>query len=279
VDSLLVEKYESTRQVDEYRQYARVCEYVKNSLEGLDLLADQAGPLFESEGGRGNWEVYLSGLRRLFRDMPHSYLFRFVLPMFGLEDLREQLVAYSVKWLDQTHAAHRYFREADRYLSSFKQGIETAEDFGSKDKSLVRLYASLKTWETQPELNSFVSDLEEFLSSSVEVFIAGPIQLYLMLSRDTMTMIFKTLSVGKLSELTGAQRDVSELTKFSDFIHGTVEKSSTLEVTREVIARAVKEYVQDFREEQARVRAQLPSRTMREEFVQRFEAGVLFQRD
>lgn len=279
VERLLMEKYEATRQPDEYRQYAKICGFVQNSLRIVDILCASMSTLFETTDERSNWEIYLSGLRRLFRSMPDSYLFRFVLPMFGLEGLREKVVAYSQKWLEQVHASQKYLRETDRYLSNLERGAGIAADYGADNLDVVRLYASLKTWQSKAEFDSFMDDLEDFLTSSIEVFVSGPIQLYLMLNRDTMLLIFKTLSVGRLGELGEGHSEYQELMKLSDFVREMVENSETLEVGRKIISSAAKEYAIDLRREQERLRAQLPSYSMKRGFVQRFEAGALFKRE
>lgn len=279
IEGLLLEKFEGTRQADEYRRYVKSCGFVKDSLRALDILAENSGSLFDRNDDRSNWEVYLSGLRRLFRQMPDSYLFRFVLPMFGLDDLGEKLSAYSHKWLDQTHAAQKFLRETERYLESLNRGAAIAADYGTDDLEMVRLYASLKTWQSKEELQSFVDDLEEFLACGVEVFVSGPVQLYLMLNRDTMLLIFKALSIGRLADLRDGDPEYAELMKFSDFVRGLVQDSETLRLSREIIVRATKEYVSDLRRDQERLRAQLPDRSVKRSFVQRFESGALFRRE
>lgn len=279
IDTMLVEKYEATRQAEEYRRFARTCGFIRNILQVVDILAENAAPLFDKNDERSNWEVYLSGSRRLLRQLPDSYLFRFVLPMFGLEDVREKTSSFSGKWLEQIHAAHKVLRTVDTYMVNADRGTAIANEYGSSDPEVVRLYASLKTWQTHNEMDRFIHEVEEFLSSTVEVFISGPLQMYLMINRDTMLLIFKSLSIGRLSELRDGQAEYVEIMKLSDFVRGAVENSETLETGREIVTRTVKEYTTSLRIEQDRLRAQLPTRSMRHNFIQRFESGALFTRD
>jgi hypothetical protein len=279
IDTMLVEKYEATRQAEEYRRFARTCGFIRNVLQIVDILADNAAPLFDKTDERSNWETYLSGARRTLRQMPDSYLFRFVLPMFGLEDIREKVSSFSGKWLEQIHASHKVLRTVDGYIANADKGAAIAAEYSSSDAEVVRLYASLKTWQTKGELDGFVREVEEFLSSTVEVFISGPLQLYLMINRDTMLLIFKSLSVGRLSELRDGASEYAEIMKLSDFVHDAVEHSGTIEAGREIVTRAVKEYATSLRAEQERLRAQLPTRSMRHNFIQRFESGALFTRE
>jgi hypothetical protein len=277
IDGLLLEKYESTRQAEEYRKAADTCALVRSWLHMLDSWGELAEKLFEKTDDRSNWEVYLSGLRRLLRQMPDSYMFRFVLPMFGLEDLREKVIAFSGQWQEQIHASHKFLRGAESYVLNMDAGSALASEYGGCQRETIRLYASLKTWSTNDQLDNYLRDLEGFLTSTVEVFISGPVQLYLMLSRDTMFMIFKALSVGRLNELGDGDKEYAEIMKLSDFVRDALADSEVVATSREVVTRAVKGYVSSLRAEEIRLRAQLPDRATKYSFVQRFESGVLFR--
>ena len=279
IESLLQQKYEETRKADEYRQYARACAVVKGALQGLDLAIDRLPPLFENNDERSNWDVYLSGLRSLFRKMPDSYLVRFVLPMLGLEPLGEKLAAYSLLWLEELHAAHVLLQETDIYLENLTRAQLLAEEYGDSNSTLQRLYASVKTWQTTPELDAFFGGVEKFLTSSVEVFVAGPVQLYLMLDRDTITMVFKALSVGRLSDLREGSREYDELLKLHDHIRQVVEDSTVLSLAKSVLQEAARDYLKRLRQEQRNLRGQLPNRDLRHRFVERFESGALFRQE
>lgn len=278
VERVLVDKYESTRRPDDYRRYAQTCDLVRSSLRVVDILAQNTGSLFDRGDGRSNWEIYLSGLRQLFRKMPDSYLMRFVVPMFGLDDLGETISAYCGKWLDQTHAAQKSLREVERYLLNLDRGEAIAAEYGADDLELVRLYASLKTWRTKQEFDTFANDLEDLLQCSIEVFISGPIQLYLMLSPDTVLVILKSLTVGRLSEMRGGQIEYADMMKLAEWVRGLLADSETLQIGRQIVSSVAQEYVRSLRLDHDRLRAQLPERSMRESFVQRFESGALFAR-
>lgn len=280
IEELLDTKYTETRSVEEYRQFASACALVKNLSRMVDLWADRAEPLFESEGERTKWEVYLSGLRKLGRDMPESYLFRFVLPMFGLEDLREKVVAYSGRWLDGLHSAHQCLGEVERYLRHLERGTEIAREYeADPGEDLPRLYASLKTWERQDDLDAYCRALGDFADTTVEVLIAGPVQLYLMLGPETFTLIFKSLTVGRLGDLAGNDEEYVELMSLHGFLQRLVGESTTLALLREVAARAARTYSESVREESIRLRAQLPTQDLKRAFVRRYESGVLFRRE
>lgn len=277
IEGLLLRKYEETRKAEEYRDYARICGHIRSSLHLIDLAADKMAPLLETSGERSNWEIYLAGLRHVVRKLPESYLFKFVFPMLGLDSVREKLVAYSARWLEQFHAAHRLLRESEGYVHNLTRGYDVAQEYSVADNELPRLYASVKTWPSKEDLERFASALSDFLDLTVEAFVVGPIQLYLMLGRDGFTLIFKALTVTKLSDLRGDSREIEDVLRLHDFLNGLVTSSTTLPTVQEVLKEATKEYAKRFREEQARLRAQLPTREMRYRFVERYETGALFR--
>lgn len=277
IEGLLLKKYEETRNAEEYRDYSRICNLVKSNLHVLDLLAGRMNVLFERTGERSNWEIYLTGLRKMARKMPDSYLYRFVLPMLGLEPLREKVSAYSGRCLEQFHAAHKTLQEVDTYLANLTVGQSIAREYQSERSDLPRLYSSAKTWDSQSDFEGFFRGLEEFLDLTVEVFVVGPVQLYLMIGKDTFLAIFKALSVGKLSELHDNGREHLEVLQLHDFVYGAVADSKILAVSREVMQQAVREYSKRLRAEHERLRAQLPTRELRRRFIGRYESGALFQ--
>ncbi|MCL5960991.1 MAG: hypothetical protein M1358_17095 [Chloroflexi bacterium] len=277
VDNLLLKKYDETRNAEEYRDYSRICGLVKSNLHTLDLMADQMGVLFERTSERSNWEIYLTGLRKTARKLPDSYLFRFVLPMLGLETLREKLSAYSIRCLDQFHTAHKTLQETDRYLQNLTRGYGIAQEYHSDHTDLPRLYSSVKTWESNQDLGRFLGQIQDLLDLTVEVFIAGPIQLYLMIGRDTFLAVFKALTVGKLNDLQQGDREQFEMLQLHDFLHNSAASSKTLEITQEILREAVKEYTKRFREEHEALRGQLPTQEIRRRFIHRYESGILFQ--
>lgn len=281
IDQLVAEKFEQTRDLGEYRQFTSSCNFARGLLGVVDRAADCAAPLFtQRQGERPRWEVYLSGLRKLFRDLPESYLFSFVLPMFGLDDLQEKVVAYSGRWLEGLHAAHRVCAEAERYLENLEQGDRIqAEHSAQQSDDLPRLYATLKTWETPAELEGYYEGLAEFIDLSFDVLVIGPVDLYLMLGKDTFTLIFKALNVGRLSDMKEEDDEFEELASLQEFLHSSIENSSTIAVLREISRRGGKAFVQNLRDENARLLAQLPTPDLRRSFVHRYEAGAIFERD
>jgi hypothetical protein len=281
IDQLLSQKFEQTKDLGEYRRYAETCNYVKGQIHLVDATSDRLTRLFERQGERANWEVYLSGLRQICRDLPNSYLFRFVLPMFGLEDVQDKLVAYSGRWLESLHAGQTVLSQAERYLSNLERAEFIQEEYraaNAANEDLPRLYASLKTWTTESELAGFYSALADFVGGTLEVLVLGPMQLYLMLGRDSFTVVFKALTAGRLADLKQDNEDYVEVLALHDFVHGSLADSVTWGVLKEVVARSGKNYADLLREEVSRLRAQLPTPELQRGFLARYEAGAIFPR-
>ena len=281
LDRLLAEKFEQTKDLAEYRRFADTCGYVRAQIHLVDSITDRLGPLFEREGERSRWEVYLSGLRQLSRDLPRSYFFRMVLPMFGLEEVQTKLTSYTGRWLEALHGGQTAFAEAERYLVNLERAEVLAAEYGAEGQAgedLPRLYASLKTWENAAEQDNYYRALEGFLSGTLEVLVLGPIQLYLLLGRETFTLIFKSLTVGRLADLKAGDADYVELQALHEFIHTGIENSVTWAVLREVVKDAGRNYVTLLREEEEHLRAQLPHQDLQRNFLRRYEAGALFPR-
>lgn len=277
IEEQLTQKFQDVEDYDEYQRFVGVCNQVRANLRWIDQVAERLGPLFEEDRGRKRWEIFLTGLRKLNRQLPDSYFLRFVLPMYRLEDLAEKWVAYGGEWLEFVHSAHRSLRHADRYLEHLESGQAIARSYNNENEDLPRLYASLKTWETAEDFQEFFSALEDFLNHGVEVFISGPIQLYLMLRRDTFLLIFKALTVERLGEIERDDDRYAEIMSLHDFVYGLVEGSETFPAQREIVKQAVENYVEDLRQEHEELRQQVPREELRHRFVERFESGALFR--
>jgi len=278
VDSLLAAKFNELRNYEAYNQYVETCQAVKAIVRFLDGIADKLAPLFERRQGRSAWDVYLSGLRRLHRQWPESHFSRQTLTGYKLDDLNEKLTAFSGKVLEQLGAAQKALQHVDAYLDNLAAGQDIAEAYQNQSEDLPRLYASLKTWATEDDWQRLYDDLAAFLDQTIEVIVIGPIQLYLMLRRDTFLLIFKALSLSRLGE----ERDDAEYREvmaWHDFIYSLVEGSATRQILGELLRRAVQAYLADWRQEHTRLRDQLPRRELRERFIERYETGALFREE
>jgi hypothetical protein len=277
IEGLLSQKYGAADDYQEYEEYAKACRRVKGNLGVVDLVTDRLSPLFAQETARTNWEVYLAGLRYLHRLFPDSHLFQAVLSTYRLEDLKGKLRAFSGHWLDFSHEADETLRQVDKYLGNLAEAREIMTGYSNENESLARLYASLKTWEKEEDFEKLFDDLRRFLDTGIEVFIVGPIQLYLMLNRDTFLLIFKALTVDKLSKLEEEDQGYDDAMALHDFVYGLVHDSQTRQVMQEVLEAAAAKYIENLKEEHTKLRQQVPSKERKRRFVQYFEEGTLFK--
>ena len=279
IKELLSQKYEAGEEYKEYERYVETCQRIESSLALWEPVAEELFPLFVQTKGRSNWEMYLAGLRQLHRRFPDSHLFRATLSTYKLEDLKEKLVGFSRRWLDLLHEADEALRQVDKYLGNLAKAQEIMASYGNENKGLVRLYASLKTWEKEEDFEKLFDDLRRFLDIGIEVFVLGPIQLYLMLSRDAFLLIFKALTVDKLSKLEEEREGkYDDLMALHDFVYGLVRDSLTRQAMQEVLEATMEEYIKDLREEHTKLRQQVPGKERKRRFVQYFEEGTLFKK-
>lgn len=257
----------------------KVVQFIKNNFNLVDLLVDKLFELFEIQDSREKWDIFSAGIRYSCQKMPNSYFFRFVLPMFKLDDLGEKILGYSGQWLQETHLGQKALLEINQYLKNYAKGEKLCKRYSTSNPELVRLYASIKTWETKEKFDRFFQDFQKFLDTSLEVFISGPIQLYLMISRKSFLLIFKALTVEKVSTLSEDEEKYQEIMAFHDWIYSVIEKSETLRVFQKIWKKVVREFLRLLREEQENIRRQLPSRELKSRLIDRFEKGLLFQKE
>lgn len=275
VDGLILEKQQPDL------DYLKACKFTRESLQIVDFLIDDFFSIFEEKNGRGRQDIFASGLRKVWQKFPSSYFFRFVLPMFKLdEDLGEKTRSLAAEWLELTHFSQKALAEIDKYLKNYSKGQKILEAYRSENKELLRLYASLKTWEEKEKFEKFFADFESLLERGVEVFVFGPIQLYLMLNRETFLLIFKMFSSEKLSEIESeSEKAYQEVMAWHDFCHRFLERFLPLHLLREASRRIVKEYIRLLKEGEEGLRQQLPTKELKKRFVERFEKGLLFTQE
>ncbi|HID95545.1 MAG TPA: hypothetical protein EYP53_05750 [Candidatus Latescibacteria bacterium] len=279
IRDLLSQRFDQAEGHEEFQRYVDLCTTVKNILRMIDPLIEKLPSLFAITGERSNWDIYLSGLAKLNRQLPESHLFGSLLSAYRLDELQEKLFAFSGRWLDYLSEAHKVLGQLDEYLDNTIKGREVMENFKTENEELLRTYASLKSWETEEDLDQFFDDLADFLESSIEVFISGPLQLYLMIGRDTFLLIFKALTVRKIGELTGDERQYVELMALHDFVYDLIEKSETLGIFQEVLERSGERYTELLKEEHLRLRGQIPGKHRKRRFIEHFESGALFKEE
>lgn len=241
------------------------------------LLLTLSLPLFAMEESRARWNVYLEGMRGLLRDYRHSHLLRAIFPMLKIGELGEKTHAWTGEALELLHTAELFLEDLDRYLQALAAGQEILVSYGrSQDEGLARVYATLKTWEETKEFEKFAANFEKLLDQSVTVVVEGPIQLYLMLSREGFLLIFRALSASRLEDRKLQDRDLASLMKLHDDFRGKVENWEARKRASQLLRRALEIYFERWRQKQEERRSLLPTEELRKRFIERFERGVIF---
>lgn len=261
-------------------------ERILRLIEGMILLGCKIffehllSPL-EKIRGRSIWEVYLSGAKHLARRYPLGE-FRSRIGLKEWEGFPEKVDAFVKACQTSFSDFAELGREIEQYITNAKRANEIAAPYQKKDgvdyAALCRLYASLKTWKDN-DLSRFQSLLEKSGQHLIEVIIEGPIQLYLLIGRDTWFLIIRVFTLERLSDFSSDkdQKELQDSNDLSQAIYDLLENSTKYKTFKEMLNEAVRLYIDDFISSQKSLRSQCPTQEFRRRFLERFEQGNLFQ--
>ena len=262
------------KDIEELQLRMKVADLAKALIEIAQGMLDF--PLLEETEDKPNWERYLSGPRGLLRDFLRSHLLTMILPSLKVEELGEKLMAFAREWLKLLHLSEKVLRELDRYVDARVRASEITSQYKVDNETLERRYASLKTWEKDEKLERFSENLEDLLDKTLEVIVEGPVQLYLMVSREGFLLIFRALMLERIGDLTLEDKDLDSLMALHDEIHRRIEESESIKLLQDLFGKIFAEYLEDWRKEQKELRELFPTERLRELFVERFEEGTIF---
>jgi len=255
-------------------------ESVATIVQSLLNIASQGAaelPIFEETREAVNWDIYISGFRGLLRDHLRSYVLTALLPLIGAKELGEKWSSLAQEGLELLRLAEIVFRELDRSIDARVRAREITAAYGVENEDLEALYASLKTWETDEELQKFTEDFADLLDKTVEVIVEGPIQLYLMISREGFILIFKGLMSTKVGDPEFEDQDLFRLMALHNEVRAKVEQSAAIKLFQEFVEALFDEYLESWKKRQKRLRGLFPTQALRDSFVQRFERGVILR--
>lgn len=269
------------KSIDELRDYEKLL----NQLQGLLSLATDKfyqhlpSPL-EEVRERSVWEVYLSGLRYLFRRYPQGFFRQTNLAVGELQDPLEKTDAYCDKCLEGFSAIAELVQEIKKYCEHYKTGQEIIQHYGQWPKDIVRLYASLKTWTRDDEFEIFENRVHAAQKQIFEVIIEGPIQLYLLVGEENWFFVLKTLTVERFQDFFSDKnkKDLQDLRELHRAVYETVEISTTYETFKQFFQESLRIYVEDSLKDAKQLRNQYPTDDLRRKFIRRFETGEIFRR-
>lgn len=265
----------------EIRDYERLLDQLQGLLSlGVDEFYKHLPSPLEEIRERSSWEVYLAGLMYLCRRFPRGFFRKVVLALEEWEDFPDKVDAYSEKCLEGYSDFVNLAQELKRYCEYYKKGREIVQEYGEWHKDIWRLYASLKTWEKDSEFQTFEDYLRTSQRQFFEVIIEGPIQLYLFIGEETWFFILKILTIENLGDFF-SDKDRKELRDLRDihkFWYNLIKHSESFETFKKFVKETLKIYVDDYLEEEKRLRSQYPTTELRKKFIRRFESGELFKK-
>ncbi len=275
---ILEEKVADSKDFKEIEHQRILVESVKQGIFLKLKRMNKSIPSFlEKERGRPKWEICLAGLRYLGQKLPSSILLRNIFPMLKMEKVGEILSSYADRVCEVLQSLYDFLKRAEQYLKNYEKGFRILSEFNKQNPELAKLYATLKTFKLEEEFKNFRDSLEKAASGTIEIFIEGPIKLYLMISKSAFLIIFKVLTQESILKLTQDSDELKDLTTFHKHIHQAVEKSETLDITFQLLRLSLPEYLKLLEKEYERLRGQFPTEELQRAFLERFESGVIFK--
>ncbi|MBI4836900.1 MAG: hypothetical protein HY813_00630 [Candidatus Portnoybacteria bacterium] len=266
----------------DFENYEKFCQQIDSlSLllgKAIETSLEKTLPLGEKEKGRATLEIKISGLRYFTKNFPKSFLFKCALPLLGLENIQEEIGSFCRGATSYLHDCQICLLEIEKYAEIFQQGKDLAAKYKQeKRQQLINLYASLKMWETDSDFETFSACFEKTMLGAVEIFIEGPIKLYLMIGKDKFLIIIKAATLENIAFPEKNEKELTDLIHLHKFVYQLVEDSEMLKLLPAFLKECLKEYHKLWRKEQMELRNELINKEQRLRFIRNFESGVLFQ--
>jgi len=243
---------------------------------------------FRAMRDRSRYDIYESGIRRFLKKYPQSYWSSHVINLFQLNDIQNLFLEHTDNFLNWLRYFGSINKTAEIYLNYVDRAVDIAKNYTERESTdlneddLVRLYGYLKTWEEQEELDEFIDDLGNLFDQTIELYIEGPIKLYLKLSKDRYMIIFKALTAEKTNDLPYIDDDQKEVMEAHSELYDTI-KEETEEDTGflynviELSKKARKNYIKSLKEDVNRLMFLFPTRELRRQFIRKYECGFIFR--
>lgn len=260
---------------------ATCCELVPDLLQYfVSKYEDDIGLL----GTPGKFHQGVSGIRSLLKMRTESFFTKVIVGMFKLQDISKviDIEDQHVRLYSRTISLfEKGYRE---HIKAIECSIEIAKKYNPVDDDikiwhenmLVRAYASHKAF-SPIEFDRYMKTTEDFVGKSFEIFVEGPINLYVKLSDDSLVAILNLLSQNvdlKPFKVTPNER------LFSDIVHNVVSNESDgglidniLIILKESLALVCTKW-----EDKERVYRSVIGNTLRDTFLYDYENGVYFDK-
>ena len=235
---------------------------------GLELVFREFPKLMEDIDGISRFERYITSIRALFLKIEHGILFKLALSISGLSEVSNKVVEWSKQANNSLPIFYKFFKDCEKYLANYEQGKTLTQ--GKFGESLIPIYASLKTWKTEEDFNGFRQQFNNVATQFIQIYIEGPIQLYIIISENHFSIVLRSLLLERLSQ----KDQFADLALLNDHIKTIVKDSKTLDYSIELLKLTAKNYTKKWISKQDKMRLSHPTSYLKDKFVKNFESGV-----
>ncbi len=237
---------------------------------------------------RSRFDIYDSGIRRFLKKYPYSHWSNSVIKLLQLNDFQSLFMEHVDNFLNWLRYFGTINKRGEVYLNYLDRAVDIARTYSERDEDdlhdddLVRLYAYLKSWEDQEELDEFIEDMDKFFDRTIELYIEGPIKLYLKLSKDKYLIIFKALTAESPNELPYIDEDQKEIMEVNDDVYEMIEEemhedTGFLYNIVELLKKARENYIKSLKEDVNKLKFLFPTQELRRQFIRKYECGFIFK--
>ncbi len=248
----------------------------------ISFLADDAydtGFLLikDPDHQRKTWDTHMTGVRTLSRTSPKGYALSIAAKLLNLEETTGRVASLVSRSTEVQSDIYRVAEQTKKFIDHYEWAKKQTERFGNADNGLIRKYASLKTWERKEEFVQFSSVVEKATAGFIEVFIEGPVKLYLMISPEQLMIIIQGLVTRNAFDFMNAdEKGLGDSLTLLLNAQKAVETSSLFTIIRELLAEGLKNYHSLWKEENEEIRQSVLDEDRAKRFVECFENGTLF---
>lgn len=273
------EKYKEV-ELSEISKRALVLETIRNGLQ-LAFKEILAISLFGKEEDRWHWEKLFDSFRYLAQNINDSFLMNSVLPSLKLENSSEKALSFIGEVSTSLIKIDLFFKEISRYIENYDYAVEIAQSYDQRNKHLEAKYVLCKTWRNNTEWNDFMNLLDEIINQKIEIFIEGPLQLFLMISKEEVFMLLKIFTTDTVFGLSDKSKEnkieLKTAYDFFDYFRNKIEASETIRLFQDILIKTIQKSVMVWKEEASLYRNEFVNQELRQSFIDKFESGKLFR--
>ena len=239
----------------------------------FELLFREGPSLFESINGIQRWERYITVFRSLLIKSNESLLTKLIISALGFNEINNTIKLWKNEILKSIPDLRTTLKEINNYIIYYKKGSDIVANTKKTDPQHVRLYASLKTWDTDNRFEHFSTNLSSILNSSIKIYIEGPIQLYLIIMDKHFLIFIRPFILNSLSDQLN-KTELADIQLLSDHLKKIIHDSKTINYIKTLMYKTIERSMRDWTEEHEKLRISQPTQELRKRFIKNFEDGV-----